>query len=516
MRVPEVLSSLTDQGLIDEVLRPLKSGKEAQVYLVRAGGEVRVAKVYKDAGQRSFKQRTEYMEGRRVRNTRDQRAIDRRSRHGKAQQEEAWKSAEVDVIYRLHAGGVRVPEPYNFIDGVLLMELVRGADGGPAPRLAEVVVDPAEARALFDQLLGEVVKMLCAGIVHGDLSDYNVLVDAEGPVVIDFPQSVDASQNRNARKLLVRDVDNLSAFLSRAAPGTRRRPYGEELWAAYENNLLTPEFELTGEFRRSNRTTDMGSLLEFIEEAESDERLRRQKLGLPASPRRKREVVIVPSTEGKPSRRGGRKKARPGGASATGGNAAGAASGRSQPSDAVPTEGAPRKRRRRRRGGQGGSTAGPREGAPREGRRSDGAPREGSDRENGPRENGPREGTRRRRSRRGESRRRGSKAEAPSGEDSVRQESSRDGASPRTRARSTTDSGRADSSDARARGARGESARPEARTGSAAASSSATPGSPGEAPAANKRRRRRRRRRGSGDGPSGGAGSGGGEKTGSA
>ena len=206
MHVPQVLLSLADQGIIDEVIRPLKSGKEAQVYLVMADGEARVAKVYKDAQNRSFTQRAQYTEGRRVRNTRDQRAIEGHTRHGKAQEEEAWKSAEVNVIYRLHAQGVRVPIPYNFIDGVLIMELLRGDDGHPAPRLSELSLDAKTARSVFDQLLGEVVKMLCAGVVHGDLSDYNVLLDTGGPVIIDFPQSVDASANRNARTLLARRI----------------------------------------------------------------------------------------------------------------------------------------------------------------------------------------------------------------------------------------------------------------------------------------------------------------------
>lgn len=364
MRVPEVLFSLTDQGIIDEVVRPLKSGKEAHVFLVRAGGEVRVAKVYKDAQQRSFKQRAQYTEGRRVRNTRDQRAMDRRTRHGKSQEEDAWKSAEVDVIYRLHAQGVRVPTPYNFIDGVLIMELVCGDDGHPAPRLSELTLDGEAARSLFDQLLREVVKMLCAGIVHGDLSDYNVLVDTAGPVIIDFPQSVDAAKNRNARRLLVRDVDNLSAFLTRHVPSARRRPYGQEIWSAYESNLLTPDLDLTGRFRRSNKVTNMGALLEEIEEAEQDERRRRQASGEAGLKPRRREVIIAPSAK-KPDREGGRRRKRgsrggsghgasasqgPGGDDRRKTEGSGAAGG----GDSVRAsagEGAPKRRRRRRRGG---------------------------------------------------------------------------------------------------------------------------------------------------------------------
>jgi RIO kinase 1 len=293
MHVPETLSLLVDEGIIDDVLRPLKSGKEAQIFLVEAGGDVRVAKIYKDAQHRSFKQRALYLEGRGTRNSRDLRAMQRRTRHGRAQEEGAWKSAEVDVLHRLHARGVRVPAPYNFIDGVLIMDLVRGADGQPAPRLAEMALEGDEAYACFEQLLREVVKMLCAGIVHGDLSDYNVLVDAEGPVIIDFPQSVDAASNRNARNLLVRDVDNLSAFLARCVPGVRRRPYGQEIWAAYESNQLTPELELKGQHRPPKTTVDMGALLEVIDDANEDERRRRESLAAGAVPRR-REVIVTP------------------------------------------------------------------------------------------------------------------------------------------------------------------------------------------------------------------------------
>lgn len=312
MHVPEALLSLADDGIIDDVLRPLKSGKEAQIYMVRAGGEVRVAKIYKDAQQRSFKQRAQYTEGRRTRNTRDQRAMHKRTRHGKAQEEGAWKSAEVDAMHRVHAQGVRVPTPYNFIDGVLIMDLVRGEDGEPAPRLAELHLEPNQARSYFDQLLREVIKMLCAGVVHGDLSDYNVLIDADGPVVIDFPQWVDAASNRNARDLLVRDVNNLSAFLARCAPGTRRRPYGQEIWAAYESNTLTPELELKGQFRPAAKSVDMGALLEAIDEAEQDERRRREGSRPAGPPPRRREVVVTRPAEPKARRRArGRKPGPP-------------------------------------------------------------------------------------------------------------------------------------------------------------------------------------------------------------
>ncbi|MFZ5785673.1 MAG: RIO1 family regulatory kinase/ATPase, partial [Acidobacteriota bacterium] len=215
MRQPESLAPLVDQGIIQEVVRPLMSGKEAQIYLVVAGDELRVAKVYKAAHDRSFRQRAAYTEGRAVRNTRTQRAMNKHSRFGRTQDEAGWRSAEVEIIYRLRAAGVPVPAPFNYCDGVLVMELITGADGASAPRLADVDLDRREAGATFAKLLSAVVRMLCAGVVHGDLSEFNVLMGGEGPILIDFPQAVDPAQNQNARRLLVRDVDNLSRFLAR-------------------------------------------------------------------------------------------------------------------------------------------------------------------------------------------------------------------------------------------------------------------------------------------------------------
>jgi RIO kinase 1 len=280
MRIPDSLASLADQGILEQVVRPLMSGKEAEVFLVVSGGELRVAKVYKAAQNRSFKNRAEYTEGRKVRNSRDQRAIEKRSRHGRAQDEAAWRSTEVDMIYRLRDAGVRVPTPHHFVDGVLIMELVVDADGDPAPRLGEVRLELPQATAIFDQLLAEVVRMLCAGVVHGDLSDFNVLMGADGPVVIDFPQAVDASSNQNARKLLLRDVGNLQRFLARF-PGARPpRPHAEEMWDLYTKSLLTPETRLRGEFSASRKRADTAAVLELIGDADHDERRRRQTMGL--------------------------------------------------------------------------------------------------------------------------------------------------------------------------------------------------------------------------------------------
>lgn len=304
MRVPESLAGLLDQGIIQEIVRPLMSGKEAQVYLVTAGGKERVAKIYKDAQHRSFQQRAEYTEGRRTRNSRDQRAMHKRTRYGRQQDEAAWKSAEVDMIYRLRYAGVRVPEPYNFVDGVLLMELVQDANGYPAPRLAELDFSPGEAREIFDVLLQEAVKMLCAGVVHGDLSEYNVLLAESGPVIIDFPQSVDAAANQSAKRLLLRDVDNLQRFLHRFDHRARRMPYGQEIWSAYERNRLTPGMALTGRAQRSSGPTDTRSLLDEIGAVERDEAQRRRAQGLP--PRRREVTVSQPSGGRSDGRRDGR------------------------------------------------------------------------------------------------------------------------------------------------------------------------------------------------------------------
>ena len=280
MRVPSSLASLVDEGVVEAVVRPLLSGKEAEVFLVTVGGELRVAKVYKEAHARSFKNRAEYTEGRKVRNSRDQRAMQKRSRYGRAQDEQSWRSTEVDMILRLHAAGVRVPTPYVFIDGVLVMELIADAHGNPAPRLAEVSFDRDQATRVFDRLLVEVVRMLCAGVVHGDLSDFNVLMAADGPVLIDFPQSVDAAGNQNARKLLLRDVGNLERFLSRFVPGQRPRAFAEEMWDLYSRSLLTPETRLTGRHRATERRANTAAVLDLIGDANHDERRRRERQGM--------------------------------------------------------------------------------------------------------------------------------------------------------------------------------------------------------------------------------------------
>jgi RIO kinase 1 len=279
MHVPKGLGPLLDAGMITDVIRPLLSGKEAQVYLVSSDGELRVAKVYKHATQRSFKHRTVYTEGRKTRNSRDQRAMAKRSRHGRQRDEAAWRSAEVDMIYRLRDAGVRVPTPYGFVDGVLLMELVQDADGEPAPRLCEVDMSAKEAEAVFDFLIREVVKMLCADVVHGDLSDFNVLMGADGPVVIDFPQSMDAAGNQAAKKILIRDVANLNRFLRDFGPTNRPLHHAQEMWALYASGKLRPDSPLTGKFKGSDRMVDMKALRDEIEASKQDVLRRRGKTG---------------------------------------------------------------------------------------------------------------------------------------------------------------------------------------------------------------------------------------------
>lgn len=303
MRIPASLSTLAEYGIISGVERSLMSGKEAEVYLVSASGGRRVAKVYKDAQNRTFKHRADYTEGRKTRNTRDQRAIGKRSAHGKAQDEAAWRETEVSMIYRLQSAGVRVPIPYNFIDGVLVMELVVDEHGEPAPRLGDVSFDREQATAIYECLIQEVVRMLCSGVVHGDLSDFNVLLGADGPVIIDFPQSVDPAHNPNARKLLLRDVDNLHDFLARHDRNAPRRPYAEEMWALYENNQLAPETKLTGTYRVARTRTDTASVMALVEEAKRDERRRRDALGIKGGPAQLPRPPQLPSPARPRSRR---------------------------------------------------------------------------------------------------------------------------------------------------------------------------------------------------------------------
>lgn len=276
MKTPTGLQALIDDGVIDEVMRPLKSGKEAAVYVVRAGGEVRCAKVYKDMAQRSFQQRVQYQEGRKVRGSREARAIGKASKYGRKQQETAWKNTEVDALYQLRDAGVRVPEPYGYYHGVLVMELVTDAEGQSAPRLCEVDLSPEQAREFHQFLVRQVVKMLCIGLIHGDLSEYNVLVAPDGPVIIDLPQVVSAAGNNAARAMLLRDVNNLTASLGFWAPELFETWYGEEMWALFESGDLLPDSELTGKFVHDESSADLDSIRHAINDAREEALIRQQ------------------------------------------------------------------------------------------------------------------------------------------------------------------------------------------------------------------------------------------------
>ena len=264
------------------------SGKEATVYVVRCGDEVRCAKVYKEADQRSFRQSVDYTEGRKVKNSRRARAMEKGTRYGRKAQEEAWQNAEVDALYKLAAAGVRVPKPYNFHEGVLLMELVTDAEGNAAPRLNDVVLSAEMALDYHRVLITQVVRMLCAGIVHGDLSEYNVLVDADGPVIIDLPQAIDAAANNQAGKMLLRDVANMSTYFGQFAPELLATDYGNEIWSLYQHSELQPDSVLTGHFKHDERPVDLRSVMREISDTLKDEEARQLALSLRASPGPKR------------------------------------------------------------------------------------------------------------------------------------------------------------------------------------------------------------------------------------
>lgn len=280
MKIPKRLQPLVEDGVIDEVLFQLMSGKEAQVFVVRSNGVIRCAKVYKEANKRSFKQAVQYQEGRTVRNSRRARAMAKGTKFGQKEQEQAWLNAEVEALYRLAAAGVRVPTPHGFVDGVLLMDLITDEDGDPAPRLDDVAFAAETAREYHGQMMREIVRMLCAGLVHGDLSEFNVLVDGEGPVIIDLPQAVNAAGNNNAQMMLARDVNNMTEYFGQYDPTLLLTHYAEEMWDLYERGNLTPETELTGEFEDISVEADIATMLKIIEHAreEEDDRLERERM----------------------------------------------------------------------------------------------------------------------------------------------------------------------------------------------------------------------------------------------
>ena len=274
MKIPKRLQPLLEDGLIDGVVRQLMSGKEAMVFVVRCGEETRCAKVYKEANKRAFRQAVDYTENRKTKNTRQARAMAKGTRFGRQSQEAAWQNAEVDALYRLAAAGVRVPKPYNFHEGVLLMELVTDAEGNAAPRLNDVEFPPDVAIKYHNALILEVVRMLCAGVIHGDLSEFNILIGGDGPVIIDLPQAVDAAGNNHAQAMLERDVANLRNYFGRFAPALLTTHYGREIWAHFEAGTLTPDVVLTGRFERKQKAVDMDSVLREIEDTRLEEAAR--------------------------------------------------------------------------------------------------------------------------------------------------------------------------------------------------------------------------------------------------
>ena len=280
MKIPKRIEPLVEDGLVDKVIRELMSGKEAKVYVVQCGEEIRCAKVYKEANLRSFHQAVDYTEGRKVKGSRQARAMAKGTKYGRKEQEAAWQSAEVDALYKLAAAGVRVPHPFGFYEGVLLMQMIADANGEPAPRLNDVELSAEQAREFHAMLIHQVVLMLCAGVVHGDLSEFNILVDEHGPVIIDLPQAIDAAANNNASRMLERDVENLANYFGQYAPELKNTQYGKEIWAIYQHGELTPETPLTGRFKQTEKKADVRSVMREITAAqdEHEAKLRYQQL----------------------------------------------------------------------------------------------------------------------------------------------------------------------------------------------------------------------------------------------
>jgi RIO kinase 1 len=278
MKIPKRIQPLIDDGLVDEVIAQLMSGKEATVYMVRCGNDIRCAKVYKEAIKRSFKKAVQYQEGRKSRNSRRSRAMEKGSKYGREQQEEAWQSAEVDALIACAAAGVRVPKPYGCFDGVLLMDLITDEAGEVASRLNDVTMSAEQAIEDHELMMTYIMRMLCVGIIHGDLSEFNVLVDEDGPVIIDMPQAVDASANNNAKSMLARDVNNITQYYSQFAPELNDTRYAKEMWALYEKGHLTPDTELTGLFEEDLTAANVDSILDEIEAAYEEELDRRDRI----------------------------------------------------------------------------------------------------------------------------------------------------------------------------------------------------------------------------------------------
>jgi len=278
MKIPKRIQPLVDDGLVHEVIRRLMSGKEADVYVVRCGSEIRCAKVYKEAAKRNFKQAAQYQEGRKERNSRRARAMEKGSRYGRKQQEQVWQNTEVDALFRLADAGVRVPQPYGCLDGVLLMELITDEEGEVAPRLSDVAMSAEQALEDHGLIMQYVLRMLCAGLVHGDLSEFNVLVDEFGPVIIDLPQVVDAASNNNAEAMFARDVNNMTSYYGQYAPELLDTRYAKEMWFLYESGELNPDYQLTGYFAEDTEEADVDTVLEEIKAILAEEEARQERL----------------------------------------------------------------------------------------------------------------------------------------------------------------------------------------------------------------------------------------------
>ena len=278
MKVPKSIQPLIEDGIVDEVIRSLMSGKEAQVFLVRCGHEICCAKVYKAVVDRSFKKAVQYQEGRQIRNGRRQRAMDIRSKFGRDQQEVVWHQAEADALLRLAAVGVRVPKAYGLFGGVLLMELITGVDGDVAPRLNDITLCFEDAIKGHSTVMNFVLRMMCIGLVHGDLSEFNVLQDSEGPVIIDLPQVVNAAANNGAKSMLMRDVNNITQYYARFAPELADTHYAEEIWELYERGEIRPDLKLTGKFEFPTEAADVDAVLHLIDIAYEEEQERQERI----------------------------------------------------------------------------------------------------------------------------------------------------------------------------------------------------------------------------------------------
>lgn len=296
MKIPSRLIPLVEDGIIEEVVAQVKSGKEADVFVVRIGDELRCAKVYKEANNRSFRQAVQYQEGRKVQNSRSARAMSKRTNYGQKEAENSWITAEVEALNKLAAAGLRVPKPFGFFEGVLIMELIVDAEGNPAPRLNDISLSAEDALLYHEELIAQIVRMLCSGIIHGDLSEFNVLVDVEGPVIIDLPQAVNAAGNNSAGMMFLRDVDNMARYFGRFVPEILKLQYGKEIWALYEKGKLTPHVELTGKYQGPVKQADVNGVLNAIGDARKEHEFRMQKKAPDSRP----ADTLLPRTQGYP------------------------------------------------------------------------------------------------------------------------------------------------------------------------------------------------------------------------